>query len=325
MGFKDNEIFIEETNDDKNDEDPKKEWPTGNGTRIDLIYSLLSQAVSASSDKVNEYLFRLSAEGTFHFHTPYWAGNTPDVYDSGRPAQLEKYRQFKFLQGMPTGVQEFTPRYLTGNLGLFAAQSISAVYDARKKRYSTYILNRDTVNLASNEDNKGGKTSAAPLTKQTDDVSQQIKSSSMMFSATKQTGYGGRCAGKTKQISEDVKEVHDRAKVTWASMQNTLYGASMTLVGLPNFVNLSCKDKFYDILVILPDRKESNWLGTKVIDNNLIHWSSGRYHIASVTHVISGAAYNIMVEMSRNYHMEGLTDAKEGAAPTNKAEEVKTT
>lgn len=325
MGFSKQNIFIEETSDDENEVNAV-EWPSAGKTRIDIIYrDLIPQARSKFSDRVEEYIFRLTADKSFHFHTPSWNGISKDVYESGRQASLGKYKQFKFLRGIPTGVQEFTPRYNTGAIATFAKQTISSTYDSRKKRYSKMVLNRDTVNIASDEDNKGAKTSAQPLTKKTDSksVSESV-SSSIVFNQTKGVGYGGRCSGKVKKVSTEVSTAHDKAKILWANMQNALHGASMTLVGLPEFVNLACDDLFYDILVILPPRDETGWTGTKVVDGNLIHWSSGRYHISSVVHTISHN-YIINVELFRAYQLEGASDASRGTESEKKTEEVNVT
>lgn len=307
MGYSSDKIFVEETDDDSSDQAPKTEWPTNNGTRIDLIQEMLSIAHSKFNSH-RTYLFRLGSDSTFHFHT--------EEPMSDREAKSSKdkikYRRFNVLMGVPGGGIEFTPRYSSKTLGNLAQQTVASTYDPRTKRFVQRVIDRDTIGMSGKNDPPKGRTSGAPLNKNVASSEQRKKSNSYVYCETKQVAMGGRCSGKTVREHRGPETALVTVETAWKTMQRAIASAELELVGLPEYANLTMKDMFYDVVVTLPPSSEYTVNGKTTHQDSKLHWSSGRYQVGEVTHHIS-SAYRISVELKRYMHLEGPSDAKTGA------------
>jgi len=298
MKFSSDQTFIEETDDDVNEE-RNQEWFAANQTRIDLLMQLVGLARSKANPS-EVYEFRLDAEGNFHFHTKQY--KLPGMMFSAD----QTYRQFRVLFGHPTGVSSFTPRYEANQFSPLASSIVASTLDPKTKRYMQRVLTRDNLGLSDKQlDDKSAnsaRTTAGPLVQSSDQIDQRRKANAHVFQPTQQIALGGRCSGKTTQVYAGPEAALTKTENFYKIMQNMMYGASMELVGLPEYADFRPNELYCDVLVVLPAEAAA-------LSRQNLHWSSGRYAIREMTHHIS-SAYVISVELFRSFALEGTSTAK---------------
>lgn len=320
MGFKDKNIFVEETDDDTNE---TKQTPiaTGHRTRVDILNWLVTIAKSKSNAN-RPYLWGLASEGSFHFHTDEFTGiddryltskqaltgtNKPGAASRGTKGLVKGFRTFQVLFGQPNGVASFTPRYRARQIGSFAASVVGGTLDPKSKQHLTYPIDRDTEGMTTKHDPKNAKTTAAPLVQTKNRSEKRVKTNAVVFEPTKQVGTKGRCAGQATEPYTTPQTAVNKISNAWMRMQRSLQAASLELVGLPEFASLSARERFLNVMVILPD----DALTASGAPQPGLHWSSGQYRIVEVTHSIT-STYMITVELSRPTAGAGPFAAKTG-------------
>lgn len=308
MGFSDENIFIEET-DDNYRVTTKDEWSTSGKTRIDLINNYLIDKARSLENPQGNYTFHLSSLGTFHFHTQFYS----KVRDAlrGTPSSIKdkNYRKFKVLHGMPTNVIEFIPSYDSASLGMYSASCVAAVYDPRTKQLQQTLVDRKTQGMSTDHDpKKGARTPAAPFTDSKDSQVQRKKVESYAYRPVKRVALGGHCSGKQIHKHTGPQDAVNEITSAWKHLHSCVYSASLTLVGTPDAADFTAREQFCDISVILPHLENSK--ESKV--TNRLHWSSGLYHIREVTHTISNT-YTITAQLDRMTASDGAGDAKTGS------------
>lgn len=326
LGFDTTKTFIEETNDDTRDEDPKAQWPSGNMTRIDLINSELLPQAKSKTNPQGTYIFRLGSEGTFHFHTELFKQIKQEVFGTAEPQKENKYRRFNVLFGIPNGVENFTPRYSARAMGQIAASCVAGVYDPRTKQFQQKIVDRNTLGMTTDQDPKGGgRTTAAPFAKQADDsTKQREKAETYSFHPVQQVALGGHCSGKQVHQHHGPEAALNRIENAWKRLHQLVMGGQLELIGLPEYCDFSAMETYCEVAVYLPadiDRQgvlsgQPQFKST----NAALHWSSGRYLIMKITHHIS-TSYRISVELGKPTGLEG-PDVAKTAQPT---EDIPTT
>jgi hypothetical protein len=320
MGFKDTEIFVEETDDDEHEGDgisPAQEWYTGARTKIDMIKMFLQIAKSKENPN-GSYDFRLGAYKTFHFHT--------EQYTSQRI-----YRVFNVLYGMPNGAGSFTPTYNSQIIGSYANSVATGTLDPRTKAFEERILSRKTLGLQKDWEPAKGRTTAGPLSDEENSEDQANRVGAASFHPTQQIGLGGRCSGMTTRQNSSREHAAKIQENAFKTLHEAVTTASLELVGTPENIGLSRDEEFCDIRVVLP---EVAWEKSLVHTSNLshrqasynhdLHWSSGRYKIESVTTTITTNCL-ITVELIRSTMLEGPADASTGAPSKSTPVTVKTT
>lgn len=307
MGFANKDIFVEETDDDIND---TKETPiaTGYRTRVDMLNWLVGIARS-KSNRNRPYLWGITSEGSFHFHTSGFEGvddryltsksalkdaKKPGAPERGEKGRVKGFRNFNVLFGTPNGVISFMPRYRARQIGSFAQSVIGGTLDPKTKQHLQYPIDRDTEGMTTKNDPKNAKTTAAPYVQSKDRTKKRSKTNAVVYVPTKQVGTKGRCAGKTTEPYTTPDTAQNSITNAWMRMQQALQGATLELVGLPEFAGLSARERYINIYVILPDASLTA-IGSPEPG---LHWSSGQYQIIEVRHVITGM-YTITVELRR--------------------------
>jgi hypothetical protein len=305
MKFPREKQFIEET-DDEDNEVKQQPWYNATKTRMDMITYLLDQARSKSNNP-GPYRFRLSTEGRFHFHTPQYKKIKQEVHGTTEPQNQRKYRRFNVLFGTPNGIISFTPRYEAISIGTFAQRCVAGTVDPRSKQYQQRILQRDVLGLTSSHDPKsGGRTTQPAPDNETDEFKRRGLANAIMFEPTQSVGLGGRCAGKTTSQVSTPEMAQRKMENAYKEMHKALSGGSLELVGLPEYANFSATEEWAEIAVILPE-------GAPTLSGlpSGLHWSSGRYHLETVTHVIT-TGYIITAEMNKMTMLDGPSPAKTG-------------
>jgi hypothetical protein len=320
----DTKIFIEETDDDSRDGDPKAQWPSGNMSRVDLINSELLPQAKSKDNPQGTYIFRLGSEGTFHFHTELFKKVKQSVLGTSEPEKEGKYRRFNVLFGIPNGVENFSPRYNTKSMGSIAAACVATVYDPRTKQFQQKIVDRNTLGMTTSQDPKGGgRTTAAPIANPKDDpITQRAKAESYSFHPVQQVALGGHCSGKQVHQHHGPEAALNRIENAWKRMHQLVMGGQLELIGLPEYCNFSAIETYCEVAVYLPATVDRQGILAgqpqfKSIDSAL-HWSSGRYLIMKVTHHIS-TAYRISVELGKPTGLEGPDSAKTSQPEANVA------
>jgi hypothetical protein len=319
--------FIEETDDELNDLH-ETEYSTGNNTRIDLINSLIEKARSLKNPN-SQYTFRLSSDGSFHFHTPNY------MKDKVLNKLKGKYRKFEVLFGNPdSGVISFSPTYNSKGISGLAQTILACTYDPKTKQYQKRLLDRDSMGLTQPDEAKGAKTSAGPLitNKNATAEDKEKKINARVYNGTRQRALGGRCAGKTTHQYAEPEAAMVQAENAFKSLHELTSSAVLELVGLPEYADFSADEDKCDIYVVLPEGSASEQLLPQGYQEGVpspsdavysgLHWSSGRYLIRSVTHSITGS-YTITAELKRSTMLEGPDDAKTGAPKKISATVVK--
>jgi hypothetical protein len=314
LGFEEDKIFIEETNDDIRDEEPKNEWPTGNMTRIDLIQQKLLLEAKSKKHPQGTYELSLASEGTFHFHTQYYEKVKRDLLGSEKPVETQSYRRFNVLFGIPNGVLSFTPRYTSKSMGSIAASCVASAYDPRTKQFTQRVVDRNTLGMSTNHDPKGGgRTTAAPFANPDDDpIKQRSKAESYCYSPVSQVALGGHCSGKAVHQHLGPDAALNKVESAWKRLHDIVLGGQLELAGLPELTDFVTREAFCEVAVFLPsgvDYPDSPGLPNT---NASLHWSSGRYQIHSITHMIS-SDYKISVELGKPTILDGPDIAKTGS------------
>ncbi len=324
-------IFIEETNDTRRDETPKKQWFTGNKSRIDFIQSKLLPEARSIANPNGTYEFRLGGEGTFEFCTQYFKQLAAEVHGSPEPENEVKrtpvqftdskgpkgrrYRQFEVLFGMPNGIIEWRPSYMTKAMGSFARSAIASVYDPRTKQHQQVVIDRSTQGMTSSKDPvSGGRTSSPPITDSKDKIEQRRKADSIVYQPAKQVALGGHCSGKQFHDHIGPDAARNVISSAWRRLHNSINSATLELYGLPRHADMSYLERFCEIAVILPD-DAPQLQGNQVKEgtNQGLHWSSGRYQIKRIIHSIT-QGYIITAEFFRPTSGDGPDEAKTGPA-----------
>jgi hypothetical protein len=320
MGYKNENIFIEETNDDHN-EIRQTPIATGPRTRVDIL-NYLSRIAISKTNAARHYTWGITTENSFHFHTADYVGiddrwlTTKDALKGarrigapvrGQQGRVKGYRVFEVLFGRPTGVIEFTPRYEAISVGNFAASVIGQTLDPRSKQYLYYPADRDVLGMTTNSDQKNAKTTAPPLVVTKDQRKKRVVTNAVVYEPTKQVGTRGRCAGQTTEPYTTPETARNKVASAWMKLQHTLLGGSLELVGLPEWANFVAREQFIDIFVVLPE----DILALQGSPQPGLHWSSGRYHIDSVLHSIT-TGYVITAELDHATFGDGPFSAKTG-------------
>lgn len=322
MGFTDEtKVFIEETEDNARDEEPRAEWPSGNLTRIDLINQKLLPEAKSKQNPNGTYYFQLSSQGTFHFHTEHFKKLKEAVHGTPKPNVDHKYRRFNVLFGTPVnpdgtehGVISFTPRYGSKSMGFMAAGCIAGAYDPRTKQFQQRVVDRRTQGMSSDHDPKGGgRTSAPPIAKKNDsNIDQRRKSETYSYHPVRQVALGGHCSGKQIHQHHGPDASLNTIASAWKRMHSLVQGGTLELVGIPRHVDFNALEMWCEIAVYMPSGVDSlpGSPTFKSVDSAL-HWSSGRYRIEKITHFI-GTDYRITAELGRIAMLEGPDPAKTG-------------
>lgn len=308
MGYNETDIYIEETNDDKRDEEPKPEWPTNHKSRVELIRKLLPKAKSKTNNQGN-YDFTISSDGTFHFHTEFFKLNLQDKLGSSDPIKDKKIRQFNVLFGIPTGVISFNPAYSGAGIGAMANECMACIYDPRTKQYNQSSINRKTMNMTTSYDTKGSQTTSPQYSNPNDDqIDQRKKANAYASVPVRQVSQSGHCSGRAIQSTSEKDDALNYIQSAWKRLQCNVYGGVLELVGLPEYCDFDSLEYFCDVLVYLPQNAKSLPGQDLFAGKSTLHWSSGRYVIDKVTHRITHD-YRITVELRKNTSTEGIADA----------------
>jgi len=336
MGYPKANVFVEETDDDEMEEDPRAEWSVKNQSRVDFMESL-KQSAKSKTNPSKPYFFKLSLDGTFHFHT----------IDFSRTKKRKRTepRIFKVLFAGPnTGVTSFTPAYNSRRIGNFAQTVLATTYDPRTKQYQKRVLTRKTLGLQTKDDPKNARTTSGPLVKSDDREELEKVVNAATFKPSQQVALGGRCSGKTKQIYASPQRAFAYLEHSFKVLHETVSGAQLELVGLPEFSDFTPDEHYCDVHVVLPPQayqdavQTGSWpelsQGANVRsgvsrDAQLdvtagLHWSSGRYQVKRVTHTIT-SGYTISAELGKPTMLVGPDEARTGPPAKAKPATVKTT
>lgn len=313
LGFDDSKVFVEESNDDIRDEEPKAEWPTGNMTRIDLIQQNFIPQVKSKKNPQGTYELVLISEGTFHFHTELYKRVKQELLGTEDPVKDQAYRRFNVLFGIPNGVLNFTPRYTSRAMGQIAAACIASAYDPRTKQFTQRVVDRNTLGMTTNHDPKGGgRTTAAPFADpNADPIEQRAKAESYSYFPVKQVALGGHCSGKAVHQHIGPDAALNRVESSWKRLHQIVLGGQLELVGLPELVDFVAMETYCEVAVFLPSGLQYADAPGLPNTNASLHWSSGRYLIHKITHSIT-SDYKISVELGKPTSLDGPETAKTG-------------
>lgn len=186
-----------------------------------------------------------------------------------------------YLVGVNDVVLDFAPQYNSSLLGgLGAGGLIHRVYDPRRKQFiaiaSNIVTHPDTLNF-------GGGTRTPATPPDTADPTETSKGQ-MIITLTEKT----------------LEEAEARARSNWEALKNSVFNASMTLVGTPELVHLEAND-LINVNVMIPDPDSPSHARS--------HWSSGEYRCIEVVHHIEGGQYSISCQMHRDTASVGPTTA----------------
>jgi hypothetical protein len=232
----------------------------------------------------------------------------PGTPERGGKGKQKGFRNFHVLFGDPNGVIRFAPRYRARQIGAFAASVIGGTIDPKTKQYLQYPTDRDTEGMTTEHDPKNAKTTAAPMVKSKDRSKKRAMANAVVFEPTKQVGTKGRCAGQTTEPYTTPETAHNKIVNAWMRMQQALQGGTLELVGLPEHADLSARERYVNVYVVLPDES----LSAAGAPQPGLHWSSGQYQIMEVTHSIT-TQYVITAELKRPTAGAGPFAAKTGA------------
>lgn len=316
MGYASDVVFIEETDDDMNEE-RKQQWASTHLTRIEMIHSMMAHCNSKTNPSI-PYSFKLSAAGSFHFHTSQFL--TGDLVLAGAADFKQKIREFHVLFGVPNGVVNFTPRYEGRNLGPYVRSVLAQTLDPRSKQFQQRVLSRETLGMVEKEltvaERATAKTTAVDFKKEADDVSQRSKTNGHAFMPTQHVALGGRCSGKTTTQYTEPSAAFASVETAYKNMHQQVQGADLELVGLPEHASFVAEELHCKVLVILPD-EQASLAGGRTWEGKTLHWSSGKYLIKVVRHTIS-SGYTINAELQRSFGLVG-TDSLKVSSPERKA------
>lgn len=257
-------------------------WTTGNRSLLRFISEDLRPiAVSKESGKT-DYCFYIDSKGYFHFHTKEFEKGR--IYDPTSGEFVEgkipgvKYRTFRYLWGMPSGVISFRPVINSAIIGGHAKGWVVGTLDPKTKQYREQAVNRQTVKA---DDAHPRSLSGPP--NEVDPSDTKIAEVFKHEPSSVELGPGVALARSTNQ---------------WKHLATLAMPATLELVGTPEYVRFTPEEQYCNVQVYLP--------------NGGLHWTSGQYFIREVTHTIIGGRYSIKAELFRGTALDGPVASAKG-------------